>query len=208
MHPARLPLALLGATIGFLATAADWQQDFHLRDYMRIYDFPEELISYPVTFPQKTVRSNQLQLLARHVDPPQSVPFQLSKVQTKDGFLIRAVVSFRSDLPKGGTRTFRLQHAPGAKTAAISKVSLLPAADGVAVLAANRLRIKVPAGNRFYCEPKPMAEVSAPLLAMARGENPDDWVPSRFAELGLCPARGGFEHEVVGIRPPVRHVSC
>ena len=54
-------------------------------------------------------------------------------------------------------------------------MSLLPAADGVAVLAANRLRIKVPAGNRFYCEPKPMAEVSAPLLAMARGENPDDW---------------------------------
>ena len=100
MHPARLPLTLLGATMGFLATAADWNQDFHLRDYMRIYDFPEELINYSVTFPPKTVRSGQLQLLARHVDPPQSVPFQLSKVQTKDGFLIRAVVSFRSDLPR------------------------------------------------------------------------------------------------------------
>ena len=115
MYPARLALVLLGATIGFLATAADWHQDFHLRDYMRIYNFPEELISYTVKFPPKTVHSIQLQLQARHVVPPQSVPFQLSEVQTKDGFLIRAVVSFRSDLPKGSTRTFRLQHTPGEK---------------------------------------------------------------------------------------------
>ena len=155
MYPARSALALLGATIGFLATAADWHQDFHLRDNMRIYHFPAELINYPVEFPPKTVRSGQLQLQARHIKPPQSVPFQLSEVQIKDGFLILAVVSFRSDLPKRGTRTFRLQHAPGAKTAAISKVSLLPLGDDVAVLAANRLRIKVPTGNRFYSEPKP-----------------------------------------------------
>jgi hypothetical protein len=46
-----------------------------------------------------------------------------------------------------------LQHAPGAKNAAISGVSLLPPADGVAVLAANRLRIKVPLATGFTPSP-------------------------------------------------------
>ena len=34
----------------------EWHKDFELRDHMRIYDFPEELVGCPVTFPAKTVR--------------------------------------------------------------------------------------------------------------------------------------------------------
>ncbi len=177
MHPARLLLALLGATVGLVATADDWHRDFRLRDEMRIYDFPEELVSYPVTFPPKSVRPGQLQLLDRQVVPPRSVTFQLSEVETKGGFLVRAVVSFRTDLEKGGTRRFRLQHTPGRGDDAPSpaKVTLLPPADGVAVLAANRLRVRVPAGDRFFSKPKKVSEVPAPLLAVARGEKPGDW---------------------------------
>ena len=76
------------------ARGAEWRKDFELRDHMRIYDFPEELVSYPVTFPAKTVLPRELRLEARHIDPPRPTIFQLSEVQAKDGFLNSALVSF------------------------------------------------------------------------------------------------------------------
>ena len=101
----------------------------------------------------------------------------MSEIQAQDGFLNSAVVSFRSDLPKGGARRFRLKRVPGQKSATptTSNTGLLPAVGGVAVLASDKLRIKVPAGERFFQKPKLLAEVPAPILSMARGEMPNDW---------------------------------
>ena len=159
------------------AYAKDWHKDFALRDYMRIYDFPSEQLSYPVTFPAKTIRLGELRLEAQHTSPPQPIVFQLSQVNAEDGFLKSATISFRSDLPKGSSRLFRLYHTPGKqnKIQQNEGTSLLPAGRGVAILSANRLRVKVPAGNHFFPQPQPVTEMPAPLLAMARGEQPEDW---------------------------------
>jgi hypothetical protein len=89
------------------SAAAPWKKDFALADWMRLYDFPEELLHYAVEFPAGTVRRSSLKLLALHDDKARPVPFQLSDAVEKDGFLTRATLSFRSDLPKGGSRLFR-----------------------------------------------------------------------------------------------------
>ena len=181
MNLALSRLALFGAVIGFFAAsrptvAADWQQDFHLRDYMRIYDFPEEQLNYRVTFPPKTARRPGLRLWRVVGGKREETVFQLSKVKEENGFLQTATLSFRTNLPKNARRHFRLEHrvqnGPAKKRPLIA---LVEKTGDTAVLAANRLRIRVPAGNRFFPKPKKVSELPAPLLALARGDVPQDW---------------------------------
>jgi len=79
---------------------ATWRQEFALTDSMRIYDFPDELVSYRVEFPPRKVRAENLVLVALHRggqdgrEPAEPVAFQLSGVAAKDGFMERATVSF------------------------------------------------------------------------------------------------------------------
>ncbi|MCH7726198.1 MAG: hypothetical protein IH991_06940 [Planctomycetes bacterium] len=160
-----------------LAGAAEWSKDFHLRDYMRIYDFPDQLVSYDVAFPPKTVRRDGLSLTALHGDQPQATPFQLSDVAELDGFVVKATLSFRTDLPKGMTRHFRLEFDSKRKAApASSRVGIVEHDGETAILAANRLRVRVPFGGKnFEREPVALSKVPAPILAIARGEKPNAW---------------------------------
>src|SRR5579864_8965309 len=70
--------------------AANWSAEFRLRDTMRLWDFPEQLISYPVRFPPQTVRKTGLKLVAGLDDSAPSGVFQLSNVVEHAGFLDRA----------------------------------------------------------------------------------------------------------------------
>jgi hypothetical protein len=80
---------------------AAWKKDFPLVEYMKVYDFPEEQLTYPVNLPAGT-ESGSLKLLAFTEKKVQVIPFQLS---TRSG---KETLSFRTDLPKGATRLFRL----------------------------------------------------------------------------------------------------
>ena len=179
---ALLQVAAIGATSLAQETpqgaSAEWSRDFRLQDEMQIYDFPEELLNYPIEFPASKVRRSGLTLLALHDEQPKPIVFQLSDVTQRDGFLEKATLSFRSDLPKAAARHFRLTFDPGRKPAATgaSRVGIVAEQNGTAVLASNRLRVRVPHGSFNYeLEPQPFAQTAAPILAVARGGKPDAW---------------------------------
>ena len=44
----RLCLVLILSLVSAATSRAGWSQEFKLKDYLGIYDFPEELLSYPV----------------------------------------------------------------------------------------------------------------------------------------------------------------
>ena len=143
---------------------------------MRIFDFPQERVSYVVDFPAHTVKKKELKLTALHEEPPRDVVFQLSDAVEEDGFLRKATVHFRADLPRGAERRFRLQHCPGETQAPFPKqAGVSDVAGNEAVLLANLLRVKVPYGRREFAEGKPLSEIPAPILALACGPEGGEW---------------------------------
>ncbi|MDQ3621878.1 MAG: hypothetical protein M3463_05215, partial [Verrucomicrobiota bacterium] len=155
---------------------APWKRDFTFTDYLQLYDFPEELLSYSLEFPPGKVRAAGLQLTALHGQRAQAAPFQLTEVQEHDGFLQRAVLHFRSDLPKTATRHFRLTSAaPPAGMAPVTRVEVAERQGEAAVLRSSRLRVKVPAGRRELSPPLPLSALPAPMLAIARPDPPGAW---------------------------------
>ncbi len=162
--------------------------EFVLRDSMRIYDFPEEMVIYPVEFPPRTVKAAELRLVRTDIgqgDKQQSVPLQLGDVVETDGYLDKATIYFRTDLPRGAERAFALIRADAAqlqgnptkeKEDAGSKgARIIEVSGSEAVLGADRLRLKIPFGKTEYREGKPLSEVPAPLLALDRGPEWNGW---------------------------------
>ena len=158
------------------AATADWQRDFVLADYMQIYDFPEQLVSYAVEFPAEKVRAAGLSLVAITDDGAEPVAFQLSRAVEERGFLRSATIAFRTDLPRGGTRRFQLLHgARGLSAPPMSRVTVVEKQADAAVLAGNLLRVKVPLGHKTYQPPLALADAPAPIRAVARVATPQQW---------------------------------
>jgi hypothetical protein len=137
---------------------------------MRLYDFPEELVRYPVQFPPGTVRRGDLGLVAIADGLARPAAFQLLDAVEREGFLEKAVVAFRTDLPKGATRKFQLvAKAPLGERPGTDCIALEPGAEEEeAILAADELQVKVPRLRRQFLGGKPLCRVPAPLLAVCR----------------------------------------
>ena len=165
-HAAATPLAD--------SAAAVWKTDFTLTDRMKVYDFPEEQVSYPVEIPAG-IEPNSLKLLAFAGSGVHVVPFQLSK-DAKG----RTTLFFRTDLPQGATRLFRLVSgfaAEGIPVTAVQPPALQTATDPhEATFGNSLLLVKVPAGRQDFAAGKPLTEVSAPILGLARKIQPESWM--------------------------------
>ena len=156
-----------------LATSAavKEKQDFTLVEKMKVYDFPEDQLRYPVELPAE-VKPEALKLLAFTDATVRVIPFQLSQ----DG----KTIFFRSDLPQGATRLFRL--VTGFDTTGIPPFASQPVAlqtttnPQESVLGNNLLLVKVPAGHQDFPGGKPLAQVPAPILGLARVARPQPWM--------------------------------
>ncbi len=172
MTPIHLFRFMISCTIlGALAVvpAYAWEKSFELRDYLKLCDFPAQVISYDVSFADTGLRPQDLAL--RNGDG-QIVPHQLTQVELAgDGTLVRARVHLRTDLPRGGTRTFILSTLGDAQPPAFAPAARLePEGEDRAALILNRQRVRVPHGDHAYPEGKPAADVPAPILAIADGQ--------------------------------------
>ncbi|WP_159883161.1 Ig-like domain-containing protein [Paenibacillus puerhi] len=149
-----------------------WGKVIVLRDYLNIYDFPEELIQYPLVFPAGTVMKNHLKLTTA---AGQETPYELTEMtEDNQGYLTAATIRFRANLPKGTIKAFLLDYDPGYDySAAFSPViTVQQQPDGSAVLSANQQQIKVPAGTSTYEGGLALSETSAPIIAVSRdGQN-------------------------------------
>ena len=158
------------------AATAPWSHEFVLTDFTRLFDFPEELLRYPLEFPLGKVRPAELSL--SYVDEERGMPvvFQLGDVLEEQGFLRRATIAFRADLPRGGTRRFIL--TAGAKNLMAppaARVAVIEKRQHEAVLAGNLLRARVPFGHRDFQPPLALAQAPAPVLGVARTATPQAW---------------------------------
>ncbi|MCX7011057.1 MAG: hypothetical protein NTW86_00570 [Candidatus Sumerlaeota bacterium] len=156
------------------SASAPWKQDFTLTDPMKVYDFPEEQVSFPVEIPVG-IKPDSLTLLAFAGDDAQVVPFQLSK-DAKGG----TTLFFRTDLPRGATRLFRL--VAGFAPKDIPAISAQPPAVQAAanpreaILGNSLLLVKVTAGHQDFAAGTPFSRVPAPILGLARKAQPEPWM--------------------------------
>jgi hypothetical protein len=157
---------------------AVWKKDFTIVEYMRVYDFPEQQVNYPVEIPAG-IKPESLTLLSQTGSSIQSIPFQLSN-ECVSGEGLKAKLSFRTDLPRGATRLFRLVSGFGAKD--IASLAIQPPAlratnnPQEAILGNSLLLVKVPAGHQDFAQGKPFAQVAAPILGLARASAPQPWM--------------------------------
>ena len=142
------------------AQAASWRYEMKLVDYMGVYDFPEELLSFPFICPAATVRKEHLKLVRARDDSPRE--YQLSNVVERGGYLASATVHFRCDLPRNSSRQFSLVCDPVYTAQFTSHVTLTTHADAAAVIAANLQQLRVPADGRAA------SAVAAPILGISR----------------------------------------
>jgi len=151
------------------ATAA-WKKDFTLVEKMNIYDFPEEQLSYPVELPAGT-KPDSLKLLAFTDTDVRVTPFQLSGAGT---------IYFRSDLPRGATRLFRLVSGFDTKgipeAAPVAPTVQAGASAQEAILGNGLLLVNVPTGHQNFPGGKPLSQVPGPILGVARKAQPQPWM--------------------------------
>ncbi len=150
---------------------AAWKKDFTLVEKMGLWDFSEQQVSYPLELPAE-VKPDSLKLLAFTNTTVRIIPFQLSNAD--------ATISFRTALPKGATRLFRLvsQFDAGDISESGPKPPTLQATSNPkeALLGNGLLFLKVPAGRQDFAGGKPLAQVPAPILGAAREAQPQAWM--------------------------------
>ncbi|MEK8127320.1 Ig-like domain-containing protein [Paenibacillus filicis] len=145
-----------------------WNRVFVLRDYLNIYDFPEELIQYPLTFPAGTVRKNGLKLTTFS---GQETAYELFDIQEDhSGYLSSATIRFRSNLPKGAIKSFLLDYDPNYDYMAVFPpgFTIQQQSDDSVILSANQQQIRVPGGVATYPDGLPLSDTPAPILAISR----------------------------------------
>ncbi len=142
------------------AQTAGWRHEMKLNDYMGVYDFPEELVSFPFTCPSNAVQKEHLKLERAGDESP--VEYQLSNVVESGGYLTSATVHFRSDLPRNSSRHFSLVHDPAYTAKITPHVTLTTDTAGTAVIAANLQQLRVPADGAAA------KDNSAPILGISR----------------------------------------
>ena len=160
--------ALLGEGARRESTEAK-QGEFRFADYLGICDFPEERLSYRVSFESAPVRKQDLRLLVKGKNV--ALPFQLSELDERGGLLHSATVNFRADLRIGEEKVFLLASQPGIPQAVVEPITVETQGDHV-VIQSNRLQILVPAAGKSAAN-LPVAKTPAPMLAIAR--EPGTW---------------------------------
>jgi|GEM_PF-1494135 len=153
---------------------AAWKKDFDLVEYMKIYAFPEEQLTYPIELPAD-VKPENLKLLAFTETAVHIIPFQLGADEKGN-----RTISFRAELPQGAKRTFRLVSGfdtAGIPTTSITAPTLQAGTDAhEAALSNDRLIVKIPAGRQDFAGGKPLSQVPAPILGIARPDPPQPWM--------------------------------
>jgi hypothetical protein len=150
---------------------AEWSQELKLKDYLGIYEFPEELVSYPLKLGGgASVKKDDLRLFVKGTKTP--VVFQLTDVEEDNGRLTKAVIHFRTGLKIGEEKAFTLMQDSKTPQAAADPIELKNVDANRVSIDANQLQVLVPAGDRDLNGP--VATAPAPLLALAR--EPGQWV--------------------------------
>ncbi|MBL7187726.1 MAG: hypothetical protein ISS70_15495 [Phycisphaerae bacterium] len=156
------------------SASAPWKQDFTLTDYMKVYDFPEEQVSFPVEIPAG-IKPDGLKLLAFAGNDVHVIPFQLSK-DAEGG----TTLFFRTDLPQGATRLFRLVLGFASKNIPVVTIQppVVQATTGPheAIFGNSLLLVKVPIGQHDFTVSKLFSQVPAPILGLARKAQPEPWM--------------------------------
>jgi len=156
--------------------AAPWKRDFKFVEKMKVYDFPEQQISYEVEIPAG-IKPESLTLLAVTDPDARVIPFQLSD-KKDNGKALQATLSFRTDLPMGAARWFRL--VSGFKSQAVPTTTgptlQTTGNPEEAILGNSLLLVKVPAGHQDFPNGKPLAQAPAPILGLARTAQPQPWM--------------------------------
>ncbi|WP_040948781.1 PA14 domain-containing protein [Gorillibacterium massiliense] len=155
-----------GYTKLFTFAGKVWSKSWTIQDDMGIYDFPEELISYPITPPSGKVKKEHLKLTQFGSETP--LVYQLSQVKEKDGYLVSAVISFRTDLRKFASKVFAVQADASYKPAFQQLVKIKDNKNGTAVIAANEQQVLVTYGTKTYSRGVSFASANAPILALGR----------------------------------------
>jgi hypothetical protein len=140
-------------------TSIEWEKEIILKEYMNIYDFPEELVSYSVDFDKPFKKEN----LKVSIDG-QITEYQLTDViEDANQNLQSAVVSFRTALGKGEEKKIILSHDIDYNSANNeSRVTFTQDTEHTAVISANMQQVRVPYG---VFEPNaPFSSVAAPIL--------------------------------------------
>jgi len=151
---------------------ATWSTELKFEDAMDIYDFPEQRISYRLTFPDRRVKADRLRLFDA---AGREVPLQLTEVRTAGDFLLQATVHFRADLPRKTVRRFTLTYDPAQDPrSAPEGPTVHPNDDGTAELVGRHQSVRVPWGTHRFDDPRPAADVPAPIVAL-RGRS-GNWI--------------------------------
>ena len=162
-------LALQTRTL-FASPARSASSDLRLKDYLRLYDFPEELLSYPLTF-DNPVKREDLRLVEKGARDAQV--FQLTDIVQIGGTIKTATLHFRSDLKMNADKTFNFTANSTLAAPASQPIPVEPSGTDRAAIKANRLQILVPAGTNRPLN-LPVAQAPAPLLALSREDG--KWV--------------------------------
>lgn len=141
---------------------------FELNDAIQHPHFwwPRTLLNYRVRFDAKTIRPKDWRLIDAATGQP--VPFQLSELNPDAG---SATVSFFSDLPSGGQRTFLLRANDSTLPAITPDKSVHPSVQireeaGTLLLDTGALQARLPLSQEI----KAGEEAPGPLLALNDGK--------------------------------------
>ena len=144
-----------------------WHHAMSLVDHLGLYDYPAQLLHYPLSFPPSLVREEQLRL--QQLGEQKSLPFQLSEVKKRGDFLESAVLSFRADLPRGARRYFSIVASPDAPPRAPDEASVAVRREAeTAVLSSDSVSVRVPAGKVTFAGGRTLSQIPAPLLGISR----------------------------------------
>ena len=124
-----------------------------LKDYARIYHFPEETLSYPYDIPQ-SFPLEHLKVTVAGVPVPHALKGEPGKTGT---------LYLRTGLNAGETKEIVCSYDPAYKvTEVFTGVSLTPQKDGTLVIASDKQTVRVPYGNHrggvFEKLPAPIIE--------------------------------------------------
>jgi hypothetical protein len=176
-----------------------WSYNMSIEENLQIYDFPEELLSYYITFPADTIKKEHLKLLQSGVDQP--LEYQLSDVaEDSNGYLMSATLNFRTDLWQGAIKKFSFTYDPNyiAADNFVNHVTLTDNSDGTATIYSGAVTsipdpppgrdagsstpppdpmeqyVKVPFGEVNYSTPAAASSVFAPIISTAY--KADAWI--------------------------------
>lgn len=152
-----------------------WIKTFVLRDYMSIYSFPEELLSYEFAMPSGWSGGSRLKLVNAADGTP--VEYQLEQGAAGQGGAVTWRIYFRSGLAKSGLAAYVLVEDAAYQPDFAGHIAVTDNGNGTATVGSAIQQARVPYGQVAYPGGGiPLAQAAAPLLAVSRGNG--QWIGS------------------------------